>query len=399
MKVLLLGGDGFCGWPAALRLSMSGHQVVIVDDGSRRWIDDELGTGSLTPIRSLQERVAAWRRVSDREMRVEMFTVGADHDRLLSLLVDERPDAVVHFAEQRSAPYSMSTVDRRRSTMSRNLAATFDVCNAIAHSGLDIHLVHLGTMGVYGYTDNGLTLPEGYLDVVASTPAGDRPLRILYPADPGSIYHLTKAQDQLAFQYFNRCEGLRVTDLHQGVVWGVQTPETGLDPALANRFDYDGFYGTVLNRFVVQAVLGLPLTVHGRGGQTRAFIHLRDSVAAVLAAVEDPPSPGEPVRIVNQATETHRVADLAHTVSRLTGARVQHLANPRREDEEHDFQLHNDRLLAWGVKPVALDEGELNEVAALARRHAGRADLGQIVSPARWSATCGAETPRADLAS
>ncbi|MDO5530162.1 MAG: NAD-dependent epimerase/dehydratase family protein, partial [Paracoccus sp. (in: a-proteobacteria)] len=246
MKIIVLGGDGFCGWPTALHLSASGHEVVIVDNLSRREIDLELEVESLTPIRPMGERLAAWREVSGREIRFERIDIARDYDRLLDLLRREEPAAMVHFAEQRAAPYSMKSSAHKRYTVDNNLNATNNVLAAIVESGLDIHLVHLGTMGVYGYGTAGMKIPEGYLRVSVDTANGPVEQDILYPANPGSIYHMTKTQDQLFFFYYNKNDQVRITDLHQGIVWGTQTEQTRRDPRLVNRFDYDGDYGTVL---------------------------------------------------------------------------------------------------------------------------------------------------------
>jgi len=315
MRVLILGGDGFCGWPTALHLSARGHAVEIVDNLSRRRIDGELRAGSLTPIVPLDERLAAWREVSGRAIRAHQITVGKDYDELLDLLQTFRPDAVVHFAEQRAAPYSMKSARHKRYTVDNNLNATHDILAAIVDSGLDIHLAHLGTMGVYGYGTVGMAIPEGYLTVKVETPAGWVEKEVLYPPSPGSIYHMTKTQDALLFQFYARNDKLRITDLHQGIVWGTQTLETRLDPRLINRFDYDGDYGTVLNRFLMQAAVGYPLTVHGPGGQTRAFINIQDTVRCVELALTHPPARGERVKVMNQMTECWRVADLAQMVA------------------------------------------------------------------------------------
>jgi UDP-sulfoquinovose synthase len=351
MRVLILGGDGFCGWPTALHLSARGHEVAIVDNQSRRRIDEELQAGSLTPIADIAERLAAWREVSGRTIDFHRFTVGKDYDALLALLKAWRPDAVVHFAEQRAAPYSMKSAQHKRYTIDNNLNATNDVLAAIVESGLDIHLAHLGTMGVYGYGTSGMAIPEGYLTVQMQTPSGWEPREILYPANPGSIYHLTKTQDALLFQFYARNDKLPITDLHQGIVWGTQTRESRLDARLINRFDYDGDYGTVLNRFLMQAAVGYPLTVHGAGGQTRAFIHIQDTVRCVELALANPPKRGERVKVMNQMTECWRVRDLAQMVARLTGAQVSHQPNPRQEAEENELAVENRRLPATTRPP------------------------------------------------
>jgi UDP-sulfoquinovose synthase len=387
MRVMVLGGDGFCGWPAALRLSAAGHDVLIADDLSRRAIDEELGAASLTPISLITERLKAWKRESGADVRFLKLDVSAEYDRLLKAMRDFSPRAIVHFAEQRAAPYSMKSSWHKRYTVNRNLSATHNVLCAIVDSGLDIHLVHLGTMGVYGYTGGGFTLPEGYLRVLVPDDQGKLMEReILHPANPGSIYHMTKTQDQLFFFFYNRNDGIRITDLHQGIVWGTNTPETLRHESLVNRFDYDGDYGTVLNRFLVQAAIGEPLTVHGTGGQTRAFINIDDSAECIRLAVENPPKPGTRVRIFNQLTETHRVRDLAQIVSRLTGAKVSHVSNPRQEAEENELAATNSCLIELGLKPKRLQEGLLIEIRDVAARHADRIDRGRIPCTSLWKA-------------
>lgn len=394
MKTLVLGGDGFCGWPTALHLSARGHDVVIVDNLSRRAIDLELEASSLTPIAPLGQRLAAWRELSGRDVRFERLDVALDYAALLALIVREAPDAIVHFAEQRAAPYSMKSSAHKRYTVDNNIRATHNVLAAIVESGHDVHLAHLGTMGVYGYGTAGMKIPEGYLEVEVTTEAGERvPQEILYPSNPGSIYHMTKTLDQLLFAYYAKNDRLRITDLHQGIVWGTHTEETRLDERLINRFDYDGDYGTVLNRFLMQAAIGYPLTVHGTGGQTRAFIHIQDTVRCVELALKNPPERGSKVRILNQMTETHRVRDLAHKVSALTGASVSFTPNPRKEDAENDLHVRNDRFLALGLQPITLDDGLLGEVTEVAKRYASRADPSKIPCTSLWTREQAAGVP------
>jgi len=383
-KVLVLGGDGFCGWPTSLHLSEQGHDVIIVDNLSRRNIDTELGVSSLTPIATPQVRVEAWKEVSGKDVRFINMDLAKDYDLFLQLLKQEQPDSIVHFAEQRAAPYSMKSSRHKRYTIDNNVGATHNVLAAIVESGLDIHLVHLGTMGVYGYGNSGGEIPEGYIDVILP---GGREKRILHPAYPGSIYHTTKCLDALLFQFYVQNDGVRVTDLHQGIVWGTNTEQTSRDERLVNRFDYDGDYGTVLNRFLMQGALGIPLTVYGTGGQTRALIHVSDTCRCIELAVNNPPKSGSPVEILNQVAETACVRDLAQLVSDKTGTPLQFVTNPRKEAAENPLDVANQKFKLLGLDPILLDsaEGLLEEVESITKKYKDRCDVKAVVSKSYWN--------------
>ena len=394
MKIAILGGDGFCGWPAALHLSERGHDVITVDNMSRRRIDDELGAQSLTPIRPLVERLRAWTEVSGKVIEHRHLDVAEDYEGLLQLISEDQPDAVVHFAEQRAAPYSMKSSRTKRYSVDNNVSATHNLLAAIVESERDVHVVHLGTMGVYGYGTAGMKIPEGYLDVeIPHEEQEPIQQQILYPTNPGSIYHMTKSLDQLLFAFYAKNDQLRITDLHQGIIWGTTTAETQRDERLINRFDYDGDYGTVLNRFLMQAAVGYPLTVHGTGGQTRAFIHVQDMVRCVELALENSPAPGERVKILNQMTETHRVRDLAELIARISGAAVEMVPNPRQESAENELHVTNDTFLELGLQPTTLSEGLLHEVEETAKRYAHRADLSKIPARSLWNRRTRAGVP------
>jgi UDP-sulfoquinovose synthase len=384
MRILVLGGDGYLGWPTALHLSARGHDITVVDNFARRNWDDELGSHSLTPIRSLQERVAAWHATTGRIIHIAIGDL-CDATFLEPLIRSTLPEAVVHFGEQRSAPYSM--IDRRHAvfTQQNNVVGTLNLLYAIAEHAPDCHLVKLGTMGEYG-TPN-IDIEEGYITIEHRGRRDTLP----YPKQPGSWYHASKVHDSTNMLLACRIWGLRATDLNQGVVYGVETPETTLDERLCTRFDYDGVFGTALNRFLVQAVAGMPLTVYGRGGQTRGFLDIRDTLACVELAILNPAERGE-MRVFNQFTEQFNVAGLAEAVqgaARQFGieAQIEHLPNPRVEREEHYYQAANTRLLDLGLQPHMLSDTLLESVMQLVMRHRDLVRPTLIMPAVNWRKT------------
>lgn len=379
--ILVLGGDGFVGWPTVLKLSNAGHDVCIVDNLARRHTDIELECDSLTPIQPIGTRLEAW----NKPIFYENFDISDNYHRLLTLIKKYEPHTIIHLAEQRAAPYSMKSSYHKRYTINNNIMATNNILCAIVESGLDVHLVHLGTTGYYGYSDVGMTIPEGYLPVKVDVDGKTKEIEIMYPPNPGSIYHMTKCQDAISFLYFNKNDGVRITDLHQGIVWGTQTEETKMDGNLINRFDYDGDYGTVLNRFLMQSQVGHPLTVYGTGGQTRAFIHIQNSVECIQLAVDNPPERGDRVRIFNQITECLNVNDLAKKISKITGAEIRYYDNPRNEDPKNDLKFHNDGLLNLGLKPITLDNGLMEEVISVADKYKANVIMPKIICTSVWN--------------
>lgn len=380
MRIMVLGGDGFCGWPTSLYLSRVGHNVAIIDNFVRREIDEKLGISSLTPIQLLPDRLNIWKRITGREIECGFVDV-AESCGTSTWIKRWEPEVIIHFAKQRSAPYSMKTLRSKQYTVNNNVQATHNVLSLLVELELDAHLIHLGSTGVYGYGFHNMEIPEGYLDV--QTPEGS--IEILHPQSAGSIYHVTKCIDEILFQFYARNDELRITDLHQGIVWGTQTEETMLDEGLINRFDYDGDYGTVLNRFLMQSALKYPLTVYGTGGQTRAFIHIRDTVRCIEAAIEHPPEKGERPKILNQMSEVHTIVDLASLISEITGTPIQYLKNPRKEAESNTLQMCNDTLTHLGTLPTLLQKGLLEEVVEVAGKYKSRANLNVIPCTSLWT--------------
>lgn len=384
MRVLILGGDGFCGWPTALFLSAKGHDVAILDNLSRRAWDEELGSNSITPIASTEERIAAWKRLSGHDIALFLGDL-QDYDVVQGAFTRFVPDAIVHYGEQRSAPYSM--IDRAHSvfTQVNNVVGTLNVLYAMRDHAPNAHLIKLGTMGEYG-TPN-IAIEEGYITIEHEGRTDTLP----YPKQPGSFYHLSKVHDSHNILFACRTWGLRATDLNQGVVYNINTQETQLDPLLCNRFDYDEVFGTALNRFVAEAAVGHPLTVYGEGGQTRGFIDIRDTVRCIELAALNPPEPGN-LRVFNQFTEQFSVLELAERVAAVASqmgleTRVTHLKNPRVEQERHFYQAKHTQLLDLGLEPHLLNNETITGLLEWAIRYRNRINSSHIDPTVTWRKT------------
>ncbi|HYL69099.1 MAG TPA: NAD-dependent epimerase/dehydratase family protein [Candidatus Limnocylindria bacterium] len=381
MKIAVLGGDGYCGWATALYLSARGHSVAIIDSCVRRQWDYDLGVQTLTPIRSLNERVQAWEKITANTIEVFKGDV-TDYDFLSSMIAAFEPEAVIHFAEQRSAPYSM--IDRKHAifTQMNNVVGTLNLLFALRELRPDCHLIKLGTMGEYG-TPN-IDIEEGYIAIEHNGRKDVLP----FPKQPGSFYHLSKVHDSHNILFACKIWKLRATDLNQGVVYGTVTDEVVLDEALVNRFDYDEIFGTVLNRFCVQAAIGSPLTVYGKGGQTRGFLDLRDTVRCIEIACLNPADRGE-CRVFNQFTEQFSVLDLARMVQAAgekmgLAVEIDHLLNPRVEAEDHYYNAKHSKLIDLGLKPHFLSDSLLDSLMNIAVKYRDRIDSSMMLPHVDW---------------
>jgi UDP-sulfoquinovose synthase len=384
MKIAVLGGDGYCGWATALYLSAKGHSVAILDNFMRRQWDHELGAQTLTPIRPLADRISVWRELTGNTIDVFVGDV-TDYDFLASAIREIEPEAAIHFAEQRSAPYSM--IDRKHAvfTQVNNVVGTLNLLFAVREFVPDCHLIKLGTMGEYG-TPN-IDIEEGYITIEHN----GRKDRLPYPKQPGSFYHLSKVHDSHNIMFACKIWGLRATELNQGVVYGTMTGETAMDEALINRFDYDEIFGTVLNRLCVQAVIGHPLTVYGKGGQTRGFLDIRDTVRCLELAVLNPAARGE-CRVYNQFTEQFRVVELAEMVKTAAAqmglsVEIDHLPNPRVEAEEHYYNAKHSKLIDLGLEPHSLSLSLLDSLLDVALKYRDRIDPSLILPRVNWRRT------------
>ncbi|NCS50703.1 MAG: NAD-dependent epimerase/dehydratase family protein [Microcystis aeruginosa BK11-02] len=381
MRVLVIGGDGYCGWATALHLSNRGYEVGILDSLVRRYWDLQLGCDTLTPIAPISHRIQRWQDLTGKSLDLFVGDIN-NYDFLIQSLRQFQPDAIVHFGEQRSAPFSM--IDREHAVLTQvnNVVGNLNILYAMKEEFPEAHLVKLGTMGEYG-TPN-IDIEEGYITIEHNGRKDTLP----YPKQPGSMYHLSKVHDSHNIHFACRMWGLKATDLNQGVVYGVLTEETGMDEMLINRLDYDGVFGTALNRFCIQAAIGHPLTVYGKGGQTRGFLDIRDTVRCLELAIAHPAQSGE-FRVFNQFTELFSVGDLALMVKKAGSAlglnvEINNLDNPRIELEEHYFKAKNTKLLDLGLQPHYLSDSLLDSLLNFATKYKNRVDMNHILPKVTW---------------
>ncbi|WP_067725564.1 NAD-dependent epimerase/dehydratase family protein [Oceanobacillus damuensis] len=381
MKIIVAGGDGFCGWPTALYLSKQGHEVSIVDNLVRRKMDEELHSNSVTPIASLEERVAKWKELTGKEIKT--FIGDLNHyDFLREVFKQTNPDAFVHFAEQRSAPYSMIDREHAVFTQSNNVIGNLNVLFAIKELAPDCHLIKLGTMGEYGAPN--IDIEEGYIEIEHN----GRKDKLPYPKQPGSFYHLSKVHDSHNIMFACKIWGIRATDLNQGIVYGLHTDETELHPILNNRLDYDGVFGTALNRFLIQSAIGHDLTVYGAGGQTRSFLNIKDTVRCIEIAANNPAEKGE-FRVFNQFTEYFSVKELAERTKRVAeemglSPKIANIENPRIEAEEHYYHAVNTNLRDLGLEPNLLTDEVLKEILNVALDNKDRVIKENVLPQVTW---------------
>jgi UDP-sulfoquinovose synthase len=387
MQILVLGGDGYLGWPTALHLSAQGHEVAVNDNFARRGYDEEMGVDSLVPIATLEERIAAWQEISGKTIKSYVGDL-CDPTFVHQMVRDFRPNTIVHFAEQRAAPYSMISQAHAVYTQTNNVVGNLNVMYAIGDIDRDIHLVKLGTMGEYGQPN--IDIEEGWLEVEHK----GRKDRMIYPKRPGSFYHCSKVHDSTNIEFGCRIWGMRATDLNQGVVYGAETEQTKLDPRLWTRFDYDGVFGTVLNRMVIQSVLGHPLTVYGKGSQTRGLINIVDTVECIRLASENPADRGE-FRVFNQMTETLSINQIAETIAEQFPGEctIDHVDNPRVEIYDHYYKVVHTALEGLGLKPTLLSTTLIDHLFDIVEQHRDRVDLAAIEATVKWAETS-SELPR-----
>lgn len=386
MKIIITGGDGFCGWPTSLHLSNAGHEILIIDNLARRSIAKTLNYNSLTAISSIHERIEKWHELTGKRIFFKNLDIANDFSTLAEVVASFNPECIVHLAAQRSAPYSMMSVESGNYTLSNNVLAANNVLRAIEQHNRKIKLVHLGSIGVYGYEDRHFEIPEGKTEF-SGVDNNNQPYTFQgqIPLNPTSIYHLSKSQITSLLNFYTQYFNLNITDLYQGIVWGTQTKETKMSEALSNRFDYDEIYGTVLNRFVVQAQAGMPISVYGRGEQTRAFIHIQDTVKCIETAVNSGASNNSEVDVMHQISETRTVKSVADHVGQLMNAEIKHVVNPREEDEEHRYSLASRKFKQLGMNQLyTLGDSLIDEIQDVVSTNLHRIDKSCIEPKVKW---------------
>ena len=383
-NIIIAGGDGFCGWPLSLRLSKLGYSVTILDNFSRRKIDRELSANSITPIKDIYRRIHTWKRISKKKIQFIKIDLFKDTSKINNIVKKLKPRAIFMFAELKSAPYSMISVEHANKNFCNNLVSNNNLLNAIKLFSKNSHYIHLGTMGVYGYDYSKKILPEGYFKAKLINGNGEQIVdQILHPASPGSIYHLTKAQDELIFQFYNKMYGIKITDLHQGIVWGCNTTETSLHSNLCNRFDYDHIYGTFLNRLVAQAASKHALTLHGTGNQLRPFINIGSAIQSFVKILQNPPKEKK-VAIFNELGEVKRLKSIAGLIADKYEVRTNNIDNPRKESEDNHLKAEATKLKKLGVKMDPITINKIDELYKLAVKYKRRIKKNKIINNVFW---------------
>jgi len=384
-NIIIAGGDGFCGWPLALRLSKKNYNVIIIDNFKRRKIDKELKTNSITPIKSLKKRIFYWEKISGKKIRFYKLDVSKDIETLKKIIKRYSPKAIYMFAEYKSAPYSMLSLKHSNLNFSNNLISNNNLLSLIKDFSPKTHYIHLGTMGVYGYDLSKKKIPEGYFKAILINKENQKQqMEILHPANPGSIYHLTKSQDELIFQFYQKTYGLKITDLHQGIVWGCNTYETNLHPYLINRFDYDHIYGTFLNRMISQLVIKHPFTLHGKGKQKRAFININDAVKSYELVLNQ--NSFKKVNIFNEVGQIMTLTEIISFLNNIRENKVNNIKNPRIENEENYLEVSNKKLINKGLKITKVTRKNILELISIAEKYKKNINYKKILTNHSWKA-------------
>lgn len=382
-NIIIFGGDGFCGWPLSLRLSKLGYNVIIVDNLCRRNIDKELKTSSLTPIKDIHTRVKTWNKINKNKIKFYNINILTELDKIKKLFIKYKPFTVYMLAELKSAPYSMMSL-RNGNMNFGNIISNNNLLYIISRYSKNTHFIHLGTMGVYGYDLSKKKLPEGYFKAKLYYDKTNYEFKkILHPASPGSIYHLTKAQDELLFQFYNKIYNLKITDLHQGIVWGCNTSETIMHKNLVNRFDYDHIYGTFINRIIVQSSINHPLIIHGTGNQLRPIININNAIESFVFALKI--KTFKEVNIINEFGEILRLKTIANYLAKKYSVKIKNIKNPRVENENNTLKAEPQKLLSLGLKINKLSKSDIHNLFKLAKKYKKNVIKDKIINSIHWN--------------